>query len=286
MKRVLLTGGSGFIGRNIKEQLGKVYELLAPSSKELDLLHMDAVGKYIRQYKITDIIHTAVYNQRRRDINPQIDLSCNLRMFYNLIEYAGEIDKIIYFGSGAEYDKRYPIQNFKEEDFGRRIPNLNDYSLSKYIMNLEARKSNNIYNLRLFGVYGRYENHKACFPSHLCLSALKGKTLTIRQNCIFDFLYVDDLITSVKWVLENKPQYQDYNVCTASPIELLKMAEIVKDISGQQIEVACLMEGMNLEYTGDNRRLNKEIEWRLTPVEFGLKKLFEYYKGREVLWRE
>ncbi len=286
MKRILLTGGNGFVGRNIQERLGEEYDIVAPSSKELDLLDIDAVGKYIRQYKITDIIHTAVYNQRRRDINPQIDLNCNLKMFYNLVEYVGEIDKIIYFGSGAEYDKRYPIQNSKEEEFGERIPNLNDYSLSKYIMNLEARKSSNIYNLRLFGVYGKYENHKACFPSYLCLSALKEKSLIIKQNCIFDFLYVEDLITPVKWVLENKPQYQDYNVCTASPIELLKMAEIIKDISGKQIEVACLMEGMNFEYTGDNKRLNKEMEWQLTPIETGLEKLFEYYKGRQVLWRE
>jgi len=44
--RILITGGSGFIGRNLAEQLASTYEVLAPSSAELDLLKEQAVREY------------------------------------------------------------------------------------------------------------------------------------------------------------------------------------------------------------------------------------------------
>lgn len=283
MKRILLTGGNGFIGRNIKEQLSEEYDILAPTSKELDLLDRKAVNKYIKKNKISDIVHSAVYNQRRRDVNAEVDLSCNLKMFYNLVEHAEELDKIIYFGSGAEYDKRYPIQLAKEDEVGKTIPMFNDYSMSKYLMNLQARNSSNIYNLRLFGVYGKYENVNTYFISHLCQCALKGLPLTVRQECLFDFLYVDDVISPLRWVLENKPMYQDYNICSGEPIYLSDIANIVKEVADKkELDIKILAPGENLEYTGCRERICEEMDWELTDIKEGIKKLYSYYKYNKV----
>ena len=281
MKRILLTGGNGFIGRNIKEQLSENYEVFAPTSKELDLLNVQAVGEYLRKNNITDVIHSAIYNQKRRNINSEIDLSANLKMFYNLIEYTQYLDKMIYFGSGAEYDKRFSIHMAKEETFGKRIPLMNDYGLSKYLMNLEARNSKNVYNLRLFGVYGQYEDIKTYFISHLCQCALQGVPLTIRQECIFDFLYVDDLIMPIQWFLENTPKFHDYNICSAKPIKLSEIAYIANNIFGKELSIKFLKDGMNLEYTGDNQRFNNEIkeEWLLTSIEEGIERVYYYIKN-------
>ena len=99
-------------------------------------------------------------------------------------------------------DKTRPICQADEEEVGRSIPLLNDYSLSKYLMNLQARQSENIYNLRLFGVYGPYEDWKTCFISNLCAKAVHSLPLTVRQECVFDFLLVDDLVQPVRSLLE------------------------------------------------------------------------------------
>ena len=50
MKRqnIFITGGSGFIGRNLKEYLQNKYKVFVPSHKELDLMMTDEVLDYIK----------------------------------------------------------------------------------------------------------------------------------------------------------------------------------------------------------------------------------------------
>ena len=58
MKKILLTGGSGFIGKNILESfLVEKYELIAPSSHELDLLDTDCVNKFFKGKEFDIILH-------------------------------------------------------------------------------------------------------------------------------------------------------------------------------------------------------------------------------------
>ena len=52
MKTILLTGSSGFIGKNLKEYLlKKDYELLTPTHEELDLMDTVAVSEYLNAQK-------------------------------------------------------------------------------------------------------------------------------------------------------------------------------------------------------------------------------------------
>ena len=58
--KLLITGSSGFIGRYVvKEPLLKKFELLTPSSKELNLMNPKSVSKYIEKNKPDYLIHLA-----------------------------------------------------------------------------------------------------------------------------------------------------------------------------------------------------------------------------------
>lgn len=278
MKRILVTGGRGFIGRNIGEKLGGDDTLYLPTSQELNLLDREAVAEYLHQNGITHVIHTAVYNQKRRDLNPEGDLSANLRMFFHLAEHAPELQKLIYLGSGAEFDKRYDIAMVEETAFGNTLPMLNDYALSKYLMNLHAKSSDNIYNLRLFGVFGPYEDWRTCFISNLCCKALHDIPLTIRRECRFDFMYVDDLMGPLRWMLEGTPHFHDYNVCTGKPVLLSDIAKLVCKVAGKELPIQFLSEGMALEYTGSPARLKEELPFFVpTPLEDAITQLYHFY---------
>ena len=156
MRRILLTGAGphGFIGRNLAPALRERYEVFAPSSRELNLCAYDALARYVDAHRIDTIIHGAVQNITR--VGAEDAMLHDMQMFYNVEKLSGQLDKVLYFGSGAEFDKRLPMERIREEELGRSVP-ADYYGLEKYAMALRARESRNLYNLRLFGIFGRYE---------------------------------------------------------------------------------------------------------------------------------
>ena len=77
-----------------------------------------------------------------------------------------------------------------EEEFGRYVPE-DDYGRAKFIMNEISTHSENIYNLRIFGCFGPNE-YSDKFITHAIRCCIKNEPITIRQDCYFDYLYVDD----------------------------------------------------------------------------------------------
>ena len=67
--KILITGGSGFIGRNLIKGLNKDYDVFSPTSKELDLTNSDAVEFYLRNKYFDYIIHTACIVSRSNSTN-------------------------------------------------------------------------------------------------------------------------------------------------------------------------------------------------------------------------
>ncbi|WEK53883.1 MAG: NAD(P)-dependent oxidoreductase [Candidatus Cohnella colombiensis] len=277
MKRVWITGAgpNGFIGRNLKEHLENTHEVYVTSSRELDLCELDQVRRFIDNNRIDCVVHAATYT--KRTISTEAELDANLKMFYNLEFCHQQLEKIVYFGSGAEFDKRYEVNLASENDIGRSIP-VNAYGFGKYVMNHAARASNNIYNLRLFGVYGKYENWRTTFISNLCCKAMLDLPLTIRQNCSFDFLYIDDLFSVVDWFLEQSPDYHDYNVCTSTPYDLTEIARMVLEVAGKDLPITIYNEGRNLTYTGANNRLREQVsEFSPRGIQSGIESLYNWY---------
>ena len=165
--KVFITGANGFIGRNLCEHLAGKYELFTPSSKELDLLDEAAVRKYVQANDVDIIIHSANRGGSRDTADMKNVTEYNLRMFFNIARNSGEVDRVLYFGSGAEFGKHRNLHKVKEEQFDEVVPK-DDYGFYKYVCNKHAEKSENIIKLRLFGAFGKYENYK--IHSRLCAS--------------------------------------------------------------------------------------------------------------------
>lgn len=279
MKKILITGTSGFIGRNLAESLQRTYEIFAPSHKELNLLEQENVENYLKRYNFDIVIHAANINTTRNKGTTDFEaLDGNLRMFFNLERCKSDYGKMYYFGSGAEYDSRHYVPLMKEEYFNTYIP-VDPYGFSKYIMSTMSAKSTNIYDLRLFGVYGKYEEWERRFISNAICRALKGKEIALQKNIYFDYLWVEDLAGIMQWFIENEPQHKSYNVCRGMKIDLYTLAQMVRETLGIACDIVVKESGWKPEYTGDNSRLLMEMgDVKFTDFQETIERLCQYYK--------
>lgn len=282
MKTILLTGGSGFVGSNVLPFLEEKYNVLAPTRSELDVRNMESLEKYIARNKFDVIIHLASPSPVRSaqcDSYERLFEDC-LKIFMNLYTIRDSCEKIIYSGSGAEYDKRRDIINASEEEIGKSIP-IDDYGRAKFIMNEMARSSNNIYNLRIFGCYGPKE-YDSKFITHAIKCGLENKKITIRQDCYFDYLYVDDYARYLEYCIENQLRYHDYNASSGTRIRLSTIAQKVKEKLGLEQEIVISQPGLNKEYTASNERIISEMNFKgnLISIDEGIEKLIRWEKSK------
>lgn len=281
MMKLLITGGSGFIGRNLTEYLASGYSLSAPSSAELDLLDEDAVRRYLRAGGFDVVIHCATTRSNRKLGAPPDLLERNCRMFFNLARNEGLFGKLLYFGSGAEYDRRDLPPRVPESYFDTHVPQ-DTYGFSKYICAKYAEVSDRIFNLRLFGVFGKYEAWEVRFISNACCRVLHGMPIVIRQNVRFDYLYIEDLANLVAWFIEHEPQRKAYNVCSGTTFELTALADMVASVSGAAPEIIIGGEGMGPEYSGDNAILMQELgAYDFREMSGCIAELYSWYAARQ-----
>ena len=277
MKKILFTGGTGFIGRNLLPFLKNIYDVSAPSRNELNLTDPDSIENYFINHKFDVVIHAAIPNIAFNKDKSETLLKDSLFTFMKLYQQQEKYEKLIYFGSGAEFDKTFPIISISEEEFGKRIPN-NDYGLAKYSRTSLERKSEKIYNLRIFGCYGPTDADfkLITYAIHCCMD---NKPIVLHQDCIFDYMHVSDIYPVLNYFIENTPKYHDYNICTGNRISILEICKYIQKEMNCNLPIQIEKPGFNNEYTGQNLRICQEIpNLKFTPLQEGIKRQIIYEK--------
>lgn len=282
---VFITGGHGFVGKNIVEYLRAAfpdqYSLFYPSHQELELLNADQVADFIDANKIDIIIHCASvgYSRKTGYDAGKTDISeINLRMFFNLIRCLAKVKKMIHFGTGAEYGMKYSTPNMAEDYFDVHVPD-ESYAFAKYVISKYIKSSSKITCLRIFGMFGKYEDYEFKFISNSIVKNLFKLPIVINQNVYFDYLYIKDAVKLIAKVINNKMKHRIYNLTTGRAIDLVTIANKINEISNFKSEIIIKNPGLNKEYSGDHSRLMREVKIKFTPIESAIQELFTYYKG-------
>lgn len=276
--KILLTGGNGFLGKNIQESfLNQKYKIVAPARQELDLADDGSVEKFFRENFFDATIHAAGKPGHRNAPDPTNIFYTDMRMFMNLLQYREQLGKLIVLGSGAIYDQRHSIIKVKEEGYRLRVP-ADEHALYRRVSAELIEKIDHAVELRIFGIFGKYEDYAIRFISNAICKTLFDLPIIIKQNRKFDYLYVEDLIPVLDYFIEHPAKHKAYNITPDESIELLQMAKKVKAVSDKDLPIKVAQAGLGLEYSGSNLRLKAEIKnWQPTPIVKAIEDLYNWY---------
>jgi len=280
MKTILLTGGNGFIGKNIRQSfLADKYAITAPRSFELNLVDTESVDAFFRNHSFDVVLHAATKPGHRNAKDPTNLFYTNVRMFENLVRHQDKFGKLINFGSGAVYDVAADNRLVSEDQIGLRC-GKDDHSFCKYVVHKRIESLKNVIDLNIFGIFGKYEDWEIRFISNAICKTLFGLPITLRQNRRFSYLYVNDLMPILDYFIQNTPAYKSYNITPDGETELLEAARLIQRVGGGEQPICVAQSGYGLNYSGSNARLKQEMkDVKFTPLAQAIEELFAYYKA-------
>lgn len=279
---ILITGAEGFVGRNLVELFSaEQYPVFSPTRDELDITDFNRVGEYLKNNSIETIIHCAT-TLREGTTYPPDTCQNNLRMFFNLQQQMTSAMKLINLGSGSEYDRKYWHKKMPEEFFSRHVP-ADEHSYAKYLISkyIKDTDNENLICLRIFGIFGRYEDYRYKFISNAIVKNLLKMPIVINQNVIYDYICIHDFYRIVKHFVNNTTKQKIFNITPTESIDLLTIAALINKVSEYKSEIHILNHGIGVEYSGDNKKLISELgDFQFTPYEASIADLYAYYRER------
>ena len=248
--KILVTGGAGFIGRNLAEHLLKnneitIYDDLSNSTKEKlaplikngakfikgDILDFDLLSKVSQNMEL--VIHLAAKSDVSESvIHPEITSNVNLNGTINVLKCCAQnkIKKIIFASSAAVYGDCKDL-SIKEES---KTEPLSPYGASKIAAENEIKKYANEFGfdaiiLRMFNVYGVGQNELYSGVISVFLKNIAhNKPLIIYGDGkqTRDFISIYDIVEAFDCAIVVSG-IKTYNIASGKSVSINKLAEIL-----------------------------------------------------------
>ena len=247
---ILITGGAGFIGANIVNALQDrapvaVCDWFGSDDKWKNLRHA-VIDRYLSPegleqfladhgHEVSAIVHMGAISATT-EMDVDLIVRSNLQLSRTLWDFAAKRGiKFIYASSAATYgDGSLGFEDRSDDEYLSKLRPLNPYGWSKLafdrqVLNLVKRgqRAPQFWaGLKFFNVYGPRERHKGSMRSVMTshFTALRsGEPLRLFRSDradyvdggqMRDFIYVDDCVSVVKWMLDNPFPSDLYNIGT------------------------------------------------------------------------
>ena len=274
--KILITGGSGFIGKNLVKTLNKDYDVYSPSSSELDLTDAQQVTTYLQNKYFDVVIHCAIRGGRRLQPDTAVDMYENLSMYFHLMNNRDRFGKFFNFASGAEFDRRKGVfPTSKNNKLNTSWP-IDYYGMSKNIISRLLKTDRQSYNFRIYGVFGIDEDDVRFIKASL-LKIKQNLPIEIHQDKLFDFIHIDDLISIIKYYLSN-PEYpldSEVELVYSQKYTLSRLATLIKEITKSQVSININSTTKGRSYIGSGIGVDDIVMFNVEGLKAGIKKVWD-----------
>ena len=258
-RRVLVTGGRGFLGTAVIQRLeaAGARSIIAPSSRDYDLRDRAAIRRVIEDSRPDTIIHLAaiVGGIGANRENPGRFFYENAIMGIELIEQSrlAAVDKFVTIGTVCAYPKFVPVP-FREEDLWDGYPEETNapYGLAKKMLLVQGQAYrqqygfNSIYLLPV-NLYGPGDNFDPA-SSHVIPALIKKCVDAVRRgdhvlevwgtgSASREFLYVDDAAEGIVLAAERYDGEEPVNLGVGREITIRQLVELIARLTGFEGEI-------------------------------------------------
>jgi len=283
MKKLLLTGASGFVGKTIQRLASQpeyrdIFALTAPSAR-MELRDPASLTASIVETAPDWVIHLAAQSfVPRAFANPRETFDINFGGTLNLLEAlktAGFSGKVLYVGSGDQYGKVAAADLPIAETLA--LKPRNPYAVSKAAAEMLCYQWSQTEGMDI--VAARPFNHIGAGQSeNFALSGFARQIIEIRQgrrepviyvgdlDVTRDFTDVEDVARAYLLLLERGERGEAYNVCSGREAHLGQLLEEMLALAGVKAEIvkdpARFRVAEQKRVAGDNRKLAAHTGWR------------------------
>lgn len=295
-RRILVTGGSGFIGQSLIQNLiargYEIHAIIHSSCLEeqngliqhhIDLFNSDIVDRFLKEYKFKNLIHLAWYvGKGCHSTNSNLDWSiATLNLVKSFVENGGQ--KFAGAGSVSEYDYKYGY--FLEEETSCNTKTM--YGTCKNsiykILKVYCTQNNCDFKwLRIFNLYGKNEKPQRLMPS-VITSCLKGEDIKVSDCLKFqDYLYLEDTVDGIIKVFESDIQGA-VNICSGKPVQLREIVNKIAELTNFNGKIlwGAIPSAFDENLTVGNNEKLKSLNWEQRySLEEGLKLTVDWWKDK------
>src|SRR5450631_4011508 len=303
-KRIVVTGGAGFLGRHLTDRLklAGCRNVIVPIHKEYDLTRMDVIERLFAEHKPEVLIHMAavVGGIGANRENPGRFFYENAVMGIQLIETARRygLEKTIVLGTICAYPKFTPVP-FREEAIWDGYPEETNapYGLAKKMMLVQCQAYREQYGMNAIfllpvNLYGPGDNFDL-ESSHVipalirkCVEAVKSGSREIvlwgDGSATREFLYVEDAVEGILLAAGHYDKSEPVNLGSGMEISIRDLATTIAEMTGFTGKIVWDTSKPNGQPRRclDVTRAEQEFKFHAaTPFDVGLRATINWYLG-------